>query len=165
MKNLFIISVMLFFFIIGCSKSNPTAALQTATPITQIVTLTQTPTQTTILTATPSPTSTPILTATPTSTATTSAINATAYVLLTGTSVSRTITIYNNWVDVTDATVAINGITIPYNGSGYVLSAIDTIVTGSTVTLNISSTVGNFTASGVMPASGAAAIKYSYTRM
>jgi len=58
--------------------------------------------------------------------------------------------------NIQDATVTINGTNIPfipYPGS-YSLDWDSSITTGSTVTLNVTSTHGNFSASGVLPAAG-----------
>ena len=102
---------------------------------------------------------------------TTSGVTPTVYVLAT---VSSSGILYGvNWFDasvsimdsgniVKDATVTVNGSVLPYYAlsQGYKIpsgsSLVNTLGTtpGSTVTISITSSVGNFTVSGVMPAEG-----------
>lgn len=57
--------------------------------------------------------------------------------------------------------VTINGINIPYDSviGGYVLNWNSDIITGSTVKLDVTSSQGNYSASGVLPAAGAGKVQ------
>jgi hypothetical protein len=60
---------------------------------------------------------------------------------------------------VTGATVTVNSQALPYLGSGiYGTTGLTGISTGSSVNLSVSTSLGNVTASGTMPASGNFAI-------
>lgn len=80
--------------------------------------------------------------------------NTYASLMLLGTDLSR----------IVDATFTVNGTVIPSDSGMYSKVYNSSITTGSTVNLNITSSDGNFSASGVMPASGmAVAVKFPGT--